>query len=456
MPAEDLRRIGLGTVRAILARLDEISSRDFPSDAPERIAEALRKIVEQTAVALEQPDERIRKFACQLLREVSGHLRYIESASSAKVPAPLIVPFQTLLERLLPNARVMFRVQWSFNYSVLEFIEIYRSAFSSLLGSTIVDQILQDLSPLYVIGVPSVEHDNVLLHCILGHEFGHRLADDFLAQEDQPSLMASIQARIGDLTWYLPDFKSLPPLLQLPVKQRAFASLLLARKRALQELISDVAGYALFGAPTLFATEDIAVGGVLDATPNESSSYYPPWRTRLRELWKSAEADGLATRLTQLSGSDPIPIIRDRALARLNRLRTTVADSGDLAAINSDPTIRRAYEDQDQAILSARQFVATAIGGNKFTLPNSVGPIEDLLLRIAIGVPPDTSAGTVPDFRLVMLAGWLYRVAQLPVPFSARAWTPEDDEVLNRLVTKAVESVTLASQFATWNDSGRP
>lgn len=80
--------------------------------------------------------------------------------------------------------------------------------------------------------------------------------------------------------------------------------------------------------------------------------------------------------------------------------------------------------------------------------------ISPLLSRLALGLPPDDVDASAADFRLAMTAGWLYRLARLPIPHNAeRSWESDDDDTLNRLVLKAIESIQLSSQFQEWLSS---
>jgi hypothetical protein len=73
---------------------------------------------------------------------------------------------------------------------------------------------------------------------------------------------------------------------------------------------------------------------------------------------------------------------------------------------------------------------------------------------LAVGLPPDDVDAKVADFRLAMTAGWLYRLARLPIPHNAqRSWESDDDDTLNRLVLKGVESIQLSSEFRNWSRS---
>src|SRR5208337_2622451 len=76
--------------------------------------------------------------------------------------------------------------------------------------------------------------------------------------------------------------------------------------------------------------------------------------------------------------------------------------------------------------------------------------LPELIDRLIVGIPPDeTRNSSTPDFRYAIAAGWFYHIGKLPLPYTVdRQWESADDETLNRLVLKAVESIVIKQQFA--------
>lgn len=103
-------------------------------------------------------DERTEKFACSLLAELGSHLRYVESATSSRVPASFIEPIESLIAKVTPSSRVMLRVQWTFNYKVFDIAEYYRRMIDPLLGTNSVKSYLGDVEHFYIVSVPSIEN----------------------------------------------------------------------------------------------------------------------------------------------------------------------------------------------------------------------------------------------------------------------------------------------------------
>src|SRR5208337_4467657 len=127
MPADELARLGAALANSVSRRLDGILAAEFPTDSPIVLGQILRELV----LALEQltlntSNTRIAGFACESIRTLASDLQYIESATSARVPASLIAPVETLVKSIVPNARVLLCAQWVYNYTVFDIVAFYR------------------------------------------------------------------------------------------------------------------------------------------------------------------------------------------------------------------------------------------------------------------------------------------------------------------------------------------
>jgi hypothetical protein len=431
-------------------RLEEIRANEFPTETPELLGEIIAKLLRGIERVVAESDEPVQKFALLYLRQLGSHLELIQSATSQLVPASMIAATEAFVATLFPDSRILLRVQPSFNYTVLEIVDRYKTALRNLLLPEELDDALSPIRSLYVVSLPAIARSSILLHTLLGHEFGHRLASDFLSQEDQPALISSIRTRLGDLRWFNPNIDQLPPLFQTPIRQQILEQMLLARRRALEELISDAVGYELFGPSMLFALDAFSAADSLDVPPR-ADSFYPPWRMRIRRLLSLAETDQVETEIVKLDGPAPIPMIRDSAVKRLARLRSDTSSLVDLEALQRDELLKRAYEDVPTALERSLPFVQRELGQHRFIASQPWVQVRELLERISQGIPPDATRSGTPDFRAALLAGWLYQSATLPVPFdSPHAWSSTDDAVLERLILKALESIQVTLDFTSW------
>lgn len=222
-----------------------------------------------------------------------------------------------------------------------------------------------------------------------------------------------------------------------------------ARTCALQELISDAVSYHLCGVSALFALDEFSSSSdVLDTLPDPGSGFYPPWRYRIRQLITIAYSEGLPDAIGRITGPHPTKLIVEKSLRRLDRLKAAADDRADCEKIEADPFLDRAYRDIPMAMEKSLLFVKKELSGFKYTNDKLKEELPQLLERISLGMPPDSLGARGPDIRSALAAGWLYRTARLKVPNDdVSTWEAEDDEVLNRLVLKAIESIQLLKEF---------
>lgn len=456
MSIDELRRVGLGLARKILDRLSEILADEFPTDSPQILGDILKRVLAFiTSLVESSNDERILKYACTYLQELGSHLRYIEGASSARIPTSIITPLETFIGQIDPDARVMLRVQSSYNYEIFDIIRYYRIMFAELLGAEI-EGILGPTKTLYVVAVPAIEHSNILLHTILAHEAGHRIAHKYLDSEDQETLVNNINSLIGtDLKWWDPDFDKLPPLWRLPIQQKIFQLIHKARASALKELISDAVAYYLCGISVLFALEDFCCADILDAVPEETYGFYPPWRYRLRQLVSIAYTEDFLAGIDRITGNPPLTRIRDAGRTRLVRLKAITEQDTDLTILENDPVLKRAYSDVPEILTTIYSFISREVSGSRYTNSMLGEETPPLLERLALGIPPDEAKEKIPDIRSVLAAGWLYKTPQLSIPYDENtSWESNHDEIVNRLVLKAIESIQLIKNFSEETKKG--
>ena len=152
--------------------------------------------------------------------------------------------------------------------------------------------------------------------------------------------------------------------------------------------------------------------------------------------------------LEQMQGLQPIETIRDRVQSKFRALETIASNDSDVAQIAANGILSRAYKDIPNVMAGIRTFITTALPGLAYPSANLQKQVVPLLERLALGVPPDEVDGMLPDWRLAMMAGWFYRIGRTPVPYGrGRVWNAEDDEILCRLILKAIESIHLGRLY---------
>ena len=298
---------------AIQKRCDALLTRDYISESPRKLARVIRALsqcLSKAAVGVVgaiawddengfEPDLQILRSTDNLIQQLGAQLRYVDGAQTDRLPWSTVRSFEKLVQSLLPGIDIMLRPQWNYNYAshIQDFREAYRkllSEYEDFLPDDDLDKVLIDLpNPFHILTFPALERKNILLHSLLGHEIGHLLVDQFLTEERRASFIQALLPQLREYTSQqlksvgLTD-ETVGGLFQ-PFAEEQFLTLNTVTtvsfwERALEELLSDVAGTILFGPAALFSTLEMAMQQGMDLAPTAESNFYPPWRKRLRVI----------------------------------------------------------------------------------------------------------------------------------------------------------------------------
>jgi hypothetical protein len=129
-------------------------------------------------------------------------------------------------------------------------------------------------------------------------------------------------------------------------------------RRALEEILSDVAGAMLFGPAAVFSTYDMSLMFGFDDAPDAQTEYYPPWRTRLRAVLEACDEEGGYFPIepgTFVSGD---PVRRAKRLnANLAVIRTATADDSDKRVLRLNPLVELCYRDLGRWIAEGKKHL---------------------------------------------------------------------------------------------------
>lgn len=443
-------------IESLQDRLIDIRAGDYPTGTPLLLAEALEKLTASVKETLASPtDATTTQFCLVLLKRLGSHLRYLDAAGAEKVPWGLIRPMERLLTQIVPSSSTMVRARWSYNYSILELYDHYRDALRAFLPPSTLQEAFGDSThKFFVVSLPLIERGNILLHVVLGHEIGHRIAESFFNSEDKTAVLTAVTTRIGDGKWHQPDIEARGPLFALQTRQWLTDRILKVRRRGLEEIISDMVGFYLFGPAFLFALNEFAYDDILDEVPS-AEDYYPPWRYRYRECLKAFD-DTASSQLEKFLGNEqPAPQVKTAYTAQINYLQAIANKDSDKKAIAGNPIVIRAYNEIESALQAIPDFIKIRLGSLIYDLDKAKSDFPLLLQRLAAGVPPNEGANGACDYRSALTIGWLVRLAKTPIPFDPNVpWKFEHDRILSQLVHKAIEYTEISHEYALWKARG--
>ncbi|ODS29825.1 MAG: hypothetical protein SCARUB_05070 [Candidatus Scalindua rubra] len=420
-------------------KCQDFLSRNYASEAPLNLSKTLSKMCSYLETAVKSiynsipwdgSNEEILTCITRLrdadiiVKKLAAHLRYVDGATTRKLPWSLIKPFAKLTNNLIPNTTVMLRPQWKYNYTVVTkdikkaYYEMLYEFQDDISGEhENLEDVLKNMTePFHIISFPSLERKNILLHCLLGHEIGHLVSQSFFTNELDKLFNSNNRERIinsvmkDDLP---PDNLFTPVIIQKRI-QLALETAIDAWKRGLEELLADIIGTMLFGTAVLFSTLEIALQDDLDSIPRLENNFYPPWRMRIREILKIIEHHG--TFFPLKSEYFENNNIRQKVNARFDLIKRISDSKCDREKIDQDPILSIAYKQISNDISTATVEFRTRLLSNSITPDSLYRHLPHLIERINNGIPPNAYEPSVKHRETASLveiinAAWFHRVS---------------------------------------------
>jgi hypothetical protein len=444
---------------------------EFASEKPEKLAKLISaicgKLMDHLVILrnkyIDDPVNILTdvRIIDDFVRELGANLRYVDGAIATKLPWSLPQPLELLSEKILPGTSLMLRPQWKYNYAILPYDlgESYREELEKLFTKEQVGHIFEGFPErFHIISFPSIERRTALLHCDLGHEIGHLVAKKFLEVEDENSaylvdLRKGIAARVTS-----ENSGAEPQVIQEIIQQK----LELAAEvwwSGLTEIISDMFAMRLLGPAALFALFQMALGDTLDLPPTERTSFYPPWRTRLRHALHTLET---VTLIPISVGDDESPETkktREDVQQRIDEIKVLTSEDSDREAIADDWVTLLAYESIEGAIEEVERFLQNEHGGAFMVPAELYGDVYHLVQRLSYNIPPNAIEDSSFDSRparleIILNAAWFYRISALKNPFTGGEIDEDFQKqyrILNRLTLKAIEFSHVQQRHNEWN-----
>jgi hypothetical protein len=465
---------------------EQVENEEFPCDEPIHLAKALANIAQALAeylvAARNLPSYNVKQAALEI-RAIDGivkwlfePLRYVEGAVTSKVPWSLVGPLQSISTRLLPGTALILRPKWRYNYAVLmsDIIATIRDAAKNVLPLDRINECFGKLKPpLHIISFPYIERRSVFLHAALGHEIGHLITEEFI-RDEKTSMPAGLALEIIKK---IQNDKAIAPLFKSKEVIRQLRECAEYRKRAIQELGSDLVAVNIMGFAALFALDGIIGMRNLDDVPSVQNQRYPPRRRRIRLMLKEIEEylNGLVNwdQLEVLVPSDGRPIL-DAYKERVKELQAVAASTADAKALEADKTVEIAYRWVDESLDALHLFVRSRCqnisevrlnakpdkDGNEFASGSGfwLKACELATSRLGRGLPPNTNDDTVvhshpASFEAIMNAGWLHLLSSVPPRPESVASVAEflkRHQRAERLTLRALELSDVQVMYNRW------
>jgi hypothetical protein len=407
----------------------------------------------------------------RIARILAEQLQYVEATRTERLPWSIVASFEKLVADFLPGIRIMLSAQWEYNYAfhVSDHREVFRrflAGYQAFVPDSNIEQhVLNEMDrPFHIVLFPSLEQKHILLHCLLGHEVGHLLADSFFTDARELGFVEGIKNDVNAIVDE--DMKTLPAELGEDTRKAVREAQVTLRleealtiwKRALEEILSDLAGAILFGPAALFSTLDLTMQHPLDTVPSINNQYYPPLRMRLRSVLALLDEQGgwFAVPSELFNGNTERT---ERVNSRVELIRSIAASEADRIEIGQVKLVQLVYRDLGAFLSSGKNHLLETKNLKQFR-PNAGSlytRLPALIDRLDHSIPPNAvqdadGSEQVATFAEIINATWLTKMS-LP------AFAPGKDDLevgvetrnlMNNLTLKAIEYAHLAREYSEW------
>lgn len=442
-------------------RLTEFDD-DFPAGSPGQLIAITTTFLEKIRDEVEAAtDKNILLAFFRLIDTLSSTLDLLDNAHTAQTPRGLVQFLEEIANSLYPGSCLLVSPSSTYNYSITNIIpalsQLAKDALPSSVAASLTGTFPKDL---YVVRFPRIERDNVLNHTVFGHEFGHPIADDFIALHEQQAIFAARLTAAKQKIQADPHLSALLAARTDPVEQSYLLSqfvdtVVALHKRGLQELVSDAVGVHLFGISALLAGLDVFGQTSLDSAPRQPQ-YYPPPRYRLRLMYQTLIANQQIAGLLKLAYPEHLAAIGEAAKGVFAHLESLTSENHDKAEIVKNAVIKIAYEWLDETLPEAFHYAEQRLKAVIYTPDFSGKAFIALVERLALDIPPN-EVGLWPalepgEWRSGLLASWLVAIAHSLDTAGTAKSRLDGLKTVHKLALKGVEYGVIQKQCKEYLD----
>lgn len=383
---------------------------------------------------------------CRLVSLLFEYLGLFEGAEISETTAEVALPLRRFVTEVLPNSEVLLRGTPHLNYSITEVAEDMRHLFPE--ASSPMSESDKLPAAFYIIGVPPVEANEVLLNAILTHEIGHgiyerqNLADDILANVEVPhDLIKEWAEKIA--SQQESDEEEKPKTLRFPFQEVELRELLTKEVTGtitswVTELSCDAIAIRILGPAYFFAfVKFFSTVALLDG----ASGSHPPPRLRLRLMLRYLQNE------FKLEDMQPI---RDF----VSGWETAIMEKVDAGTSLAPQLASQAISDKvlSSILDAANSAVPTKLHYKNEDFVNDVRSVCPLLVENIPAVGADGMASNLA-FASVLNAGWYVQIAEFDIfrknlPEKIGSDAVSSRRQLDMLLLKSLELIELRQGWA--------
>ncbi len=430
-------------------QLDKLEVAHYPDKCSQEIIKHLRgkmNIYQERAQKImaqweDNPEEAVNKLITYihnpLVAEDLNFLEWLRSAQTENVPWSLIPLIKTLASHIIPSHNLLTRCALDHNYQ----ISWPRNP----------DRVS---NPYTILSLPRLHRTNVLWHTLLGHELFHPRCAEFINQYNE-RVLASIGTQCAKQMPVTEEEGLFRKLQEKRVDEIAQVTHL-AWRRAMEELLSDMACVELFGPAAIMAMRAFCVCSPLNIMPSPQNNFYPPASFRFEIVWQySMKSEDLSNIYSRCDKNGGITEVVSCFKQEMDDLKKFASESQGAVLVSKHPWAKIAYDEVSPTLLKdASQFVRDTLDAlpiRRWHETLVINQIPSLLERLMAGIPPneiieqidevECKYSTCPaEFSAILTAGWMYET------YLQKTYTPTYQIMpyltMSRLLLKACEDIS--------------
>jgi len=450
---------------------ERLSNEEFPGNEPRELALCIKNLawlfiqhivefINSDSYDPERDADYLRAIDYRV-KLISEPLRYVDGASSDKVPWSLIDPFQEFARKIAPDVVLILRPMWSFNYTILleDLTEWLYDTAKYIFTDKEIQKALNNLDQnLHIISFPFTDRKSVLLHSILAHEIGHIIIKEFLDSEIS-TIPEDIDSKIKSQVQKEVEDGTVLELFASNETSEKLKQVSEYRKRAIEEIGSDIVGIYMLGPAALFAYYSLALGEEADSTPCPENNRYPPWRYRIYHSLEVLKSIGLVDWETLEKNSER------KWLEYLKVYKENIDDielfTSTCKRPKDDFIIEIAYDWFERSLEEIKEYIiqrckSKSMVGEPAIFWENICSLANK--RLENDLPPnivdDVNGYIKPSpIEAILNSAWLFRLAKIPC-FPNSTDDIEDYQnvrnKLDRLTLRALEISYLQRIYDTW------
>lgn len=438
--------------------LKKLSVPDYPTEVGNKIIDELSEKVNdyekllsniKNDVATDEEDENIIKecknkivtsIHSPLVTQDTKFLNWLGKSQTRKVPWSFVHCVERLGEKILPEKQILICSEELYNYEICWAKDTKLAPY-----------------PYFVILLPLLHRINILWHTLIGHELFHPRCYEFIDKYNQ-EILTEIRDAVSEKSKELLPEEGTENLFSETEKKSLIVDVSevihFAWRRALEELLSDMACVEIFGPAGLLAMNAFSACSVKNTIPEPANNFYPSWQYRLEIVWKNfIDEDILDTLCSSIKNKEIAQSFRSET----ERIKSLVDKKEGDKLVKSHKHAKIAYSEIDKVLPEAVAFV-------KNTIPSDIGKwydadvlehIPELVERLENGIPPNeiileideenekykTKPATLSG---IIIAGWIYET-YWQEKFQGDNLMPYN--TVSRLLLKACEDIETISKI---------